>query len=84
MEPLQTGEAVPRPGNCLAQSTHEQSQQKEKLMKKIGRGLVAAAAICTLVVGLAGCKKEGPGERVGKELDKAGDTVKDAVQDLKK
>jgi hypothetical protein len=53
-------------------------------MKKIGRGMVAAVAICTLVVGLAGCKKEGPGERVGKEIDKAGDKVKDAVQDLKK
>ena len=55
-----------------------------KLMQKIGRGLVAAAAICTLVVSLAGCKKEGPGERVGKEIDKAGENVKDAVNDLKK
>jgi hypothetical protein len=61
-----------------------QEQKKEKLMKKIGRGLVAALAIGTLVVGLAGCKKEGPGERVGKEVDKAGEKVKDAVQDLKK
>jgi hypothetical protein len=55
-----------------------------KLRQKIGRGMVAAAAICTLVVGLAGCKKEGPGERVGKELDKAGENVKDAVKDIQK
>ena len=53
-------------------------------MKKISLGLVAAAAICTLVVGLVACKKEGPGERAGKQLDKAGDKVKDAVNDLKK
>jgi hypothetical protein len=53
-------------------------------MKKIGRSLVAAAAICTLVVGLTGCKKEGPAERAGKQLDKAGDNIKDAVKDLKK
>lgn len=53
-------------------------------MKKIGTSLVAVAAICTLVVGLVGCKKEGAAERAGKQLDKAGDNIKDAVQDLKK
>jgi hypothetical protein len=53
-------------------------------MKMIGRSLVAAAVICTLVVGLAACKKQGPAERAGKEIDKAGDKIKDAVQDLKK
>ena len=53
-------------------------------MKKIGRSLVAVAAICTLAVGLVGCKKEGAAERAGKQLDKAGDDIKDAVKDLKK
>lgn len=53
-------------------------------MKKFGRSMVAVAAVCVLVVGLTGCKKEGPGERAGKELDKAGDRIKDAVNDLKK
>ena len=53
-------------------------------MKNIGKSLVAVAAICTLVVGLVGCKKEGAAERAGKQLDKAGDNIKDAVQDLKK
>ncbi|MHB8835033.1 MAG: hypothetical protein ACYC9Y_04915 [Candidatus Methylomirabilia bacterium] len=53
-------------------------------MKKICRSLVAAAAVCTLAVGLIGCKKEGPVERAGKQLDKVGDNIKDAVNDLKK
>ena len=53
-------------------------------LKKTGMSLAAAAAICTLVVGLSGCKKEGAAERAGKQLDKAGDNIKDAVQDLKK
>lgn len=53
-------------------------------MKQIGRSMVAAVAVCVLVVGLLGCKKEGPAERAGKELDKAGDSIKDAVNDLKK
>ena len=53
-------------------------------MRKIGRTLIAVAAICTLFVGLIGCKKEGGAERAGKELDKAGDNIKDAVKDLKK
>ena len=53
-------------------------------MKKIGRSLAAVAAICMLVVGLVGCKKEGAAERTGKQLDKAGDDIKDAVKDLKK
>jgi poly(3-hydroxybutyrate) depolymerase len=46
--------------------------------------LVAVAAIFTLVVGLHGCKKEGAAERAGKQLDKTGDDIKDAVRDLKK
>ena len=53
-------------------------------MKKIGRSLAAGAVICTLVVGLVGCKKEGAAERAGKQLDKAGDNIKDAVRDIKK
>ncbi len=53
-------------------------------MKRFGTSLVAAAAICVMVVGLSGCKKEGPVERAGKTVDKAGENIKDAVQDLKK
>ena len=53
-------------------------------MKKIGMRLVAVAAVCTLALGLVGCKKEGAAERAGKQLDKAGDDIKDAVKDLKK
>jgi hypothetical protein len=53
-------------------------------MKKVGRNLVAVAAIGTLVVGLVGCKKETAAERAAKQFDKATDNVKDAVKDLKK
>lgn len=72
-----------RPEYGMVQVTYNISP-KEGQMKKIGRSLVAMAAICTLVVGMVGCKKEGAAERAGKQLDKAGDNIKDAVNDLKR
>jgi hypothetical protein len=53
-------------------------------MTKINRGIIAALVLGILAAGLSGCKKEGPMERTGKEIDKVGDTIKDAVKDLKK
>ena len=64
-------------------------------MKNIGRRVVLALTLGVLVAGLSGCKKEGPAERAGKEIDrtaekaghqieKAGEKIKDAVKDLKK
>jgi hypothetical protein len=53
-------------------------------MTKINRGIIAALVLCMLAAGLSGCKKEGPMERTGKEIDKAGENMKDAVKDLKK
>jgi len=64
-------------------------------MTKIGRSIIVALVVGILVAGLSGCKKEGPMERTGKEIDKAaektgdklekaGENVKDAVKDLKK
>ena len=46
-------------------------------MMKNGRNIVAALAIIALIVGLSGCKKEGPLERAGKKVDKV-------VEDIKK
>ena len=41
-------------------------------MTKIGKSVIAALVLGTLVAGLSGCqKKEGPAERAGKEIDKA-------------
>ncbi len=41
-------------------------------MTKIGRSVVAALVLGSLVAGVSGCKKkEGPMERSGKEIDKA-------------
>ena len=64
-------------------------------MKRINSMIVVALALGALVAGMSGCKKEGPAERAGKEidrtaekadhqLDRAGDKVKDAIHDLKK
>jgi len=64
-------------------------------MMKISRGIVAALVLASLAAGLSGCKKEGPAERAGKEIDRsaekagqqierAGDKVKDAINDMKK
>lgn len=64
-------------------------------MMKIGKIVVAALTLSCLVAGVSGCKKEGPGERAGKALDqsaekagrqveKTGDKIKDAVNDMKK
>lgn len=60
-------------------------------MKKINRIIIAAAALGILAAGVSGCKKEGPLEKAGKEIDKAaektgdkiekaGDKIKDAVK----
>ena len=64
-------------------------------MKRINSMIVVALALGALVAGMSGCKKEGPAERAGKEIDRtaekaghemdrAGDKVKDAIHDLKK
>jgi hypothetical protein len=60
-------------------------------MTKISRNIIAVLALGLLIVGVTGCKKEGPMERSGKEIDKAaektgdkiehaGDKIKDAVK----
>jgi hypothetical protein len=46
-------------------------------MTKLGKSLLAVAVTCILIVGLSGCKKEGPLERAGKKVDKA-------IEDIKK
>ena len=64
-------------------------------MMKTSRSIVIAMALGALFTGLVGCHKEGPAERAGKEIDKAtdtaghqmekaGDKIKDTVNDMKK
>ena len=64
-------------------------------MTKISKSVIAVLVLGALVAVLSGCKKEGPAERAGKEMDKAaekagqqiekaGDKIKDAAKDLKK
>ena len=45
--------------------------QKEIQMMKISRSVIATLAITVLLVGISGCKKEGPVERAGKKIDEA-------------
>ena len=41
------------------------------------------AILCSVfVIGLAGCKQEGPAEKAGKELDKAAQQLGDGVKKL--
>lgn len=40
-------------------------------MTKISRNVIAAMVVGLLMAGAYGCKKEGPMERAGKEIDKA-------------
>ena len=60
-------------------------------MKKISKSVIVALVLGALFAVLSGCKKEGPMERTGKEIDKAaektgeqiekaGEKIKDAVK----
>jgi len=60
-------------------------------MTKISRNIIAVVVLGLLLAGMSGCKKAGPMERAGKEMDKAaektgekieqaGDKIKDAVK----
>jgi hypothetical protein len=60
-------------------------------MTKISRNIIAVLVLGLLIAGVTACKKEGPMERTGKEIDKAaektgdkieqvGDKIKDAVK----
>jgi hypothetical protein len=64
-------------------------------MRKFVQSVITALIMLVLIVGLFGCKKEGPMERAGKKVDqtvekageqieKAGESVQDAVKDTKK
>ena len=63
-------------------------------MRKFVQSVITAVIMFALIIGLSGCKKEGPMERAGKKVDqtvekageqleKAGDKVEDAVKDKK-
>lgn len=60
-------------------------------MTKISRNIIAVLVLGLLIAGVTGCKKAGPMERAGQEMDKAaektgdkieqaGDKIKDAVK----
>ncbi len=50
-------------------------------MTTIGKSLIAGMAMSALIVALPACeKREGPAERAGKEIDKAVDKVGQQVE----
>lgn len=64
-------------------------------MKKLTQRVITVLMMIVLMIGLSGCKKEGPVEKAGKKIDKtiekageqiekAGEKVQDAVKDAKK
>lgn len=64
-------------------------------MTKMSKGVVVALVLGSLVAAVSGCRKEGPAERAGKEIDrsaekvgkeieKAGGKMKDLFSDMKR
>lgn len=64
-------------------------------MSNIRRIAIAVAASSILVLGVTACEREGPGERAGKEVDKAvvsagkkieaaGEKIQEVAKDAKK
>jgi hypothetical protein len=60
-------------------------------MMKLGETVGTALVMCALLLALSGCQKEGPAEQAGKEIDKAvqnaghqiekaGDSIRDAAK----
>ncbi len=49
-------------------------------MTKISRNFIAVLVLGLLIAGVTGCKKEGPMERTGKEIDKAAEKTGDKIE----
>lgn len=49
-------------------------------MSKTTKRIATLLASVALTMAIASCQKEGPAERAGKQVDKAVDSVKDAVK----
>lgn len=53
-------------------------------MTKITRNIITAAALGIFMAGVSGCKKEGPLEKAGKEIDRAAEKTGDKIKDVVK
>jgi hypothetical protein len=49
-------------------------------MTRSGKCIISALVLGVLAAGLSGCKKEGPMEKAGKEIDKAADKAGDKIE----
>ena len=52
-------------------------------MRKQARFAFLAVAMASLVGALGACASEGPMERAGRKIDRAGDKVEDAAKDVR-
>jgi hypothetical protein len=48
-------------------------------MTRLKRSLLPALAVVAALAATAACTREGPGERAGRSLDRAGERVRDTV-----
>jgi len=51
-----------------------------KNVTKISRTVIVAMVVGLLMAGAYGCKKEGPMEKTGKEIDKAAEKTGDKIE----
>jgi hypothetical protein len=69
---------------CISSDKAVKQIKRRYPMTKITRNIITAVALGMLIAGVSGCKKEGPLEKAGKEIDRAaektGDKIKDAVK----
>jgi predicted small lipoprotein YifL len=49
-------------------------------MKRFVQGVITALMTIVLIAGLSGCKKEGPMEKAGKQVDKAIEKTGDQIE----
>lgn len=50
------------------------------MMMNIGKNAIAVLVVSLLIAGLSGCKKEGPMERTGREIDKAAEKTGEKLE----
>ena len=51
-------------------------------MSKFNRNIILVLAMSMYIAGLSGCKKEGPMEKAGKEVDKAAEKTGEKIEKI--
>lgn len=56
--------------------------KRSRFMTKFIRNIIMVLAMGMFIGGLSGCKKEGPMEKAGKEIDKAAEKTGEKIEKL--